>query len=181
MYKIFFYISVFILAKTNVNAQCTPLPYKGNYTLITPDSAHFPHAVLNQLFTTTFNIQVAQDTLISQLGLYKIDSIHVDSVIVFNKPKGTIISFQCNTNNCTFLGASANCMKLSASSHLTNQIGTYKTKVYASAWGSIDTFKNIKIPYVIGGYNVVVDSNSSSSIDNVKQFKNITFYPNPVY
>ncbi len=180
----FYLLLLFLCYYTGAFSQCSPIPYSGNHNTIIPITNDFPHAQQNKPFKTTFYLQVAHDTT-TIFGKYIFDYIHVDSVNINPKPKGTIINYICNPVDCYYLGGNTGCMVIDISSEMTLHPGVFQIIVYTTSKGTLDITPNVKLQNKIDWYNIVVDSSNVSSridhkisVDN-NSLKLLNVSPNP--
>jgi hypothetical protein len=195
MKKLIYTAILFLGSFQFINAQCVPGIYSGNHGYILPDSTQFPHAQLNQPFSSTIQIQVAHDTT----GTFVVGGIPVPGTFVFDSvtihgvntvpalPIGSI-QYTCSTAGCKFLGASTGCINVSVPASGTGIAATYRINVTAVGKG-VFTPTLLPIPsqqsitQLVNWYKLIVDGTGAGIVlpDNFDEsaFSLIDVKPNP--
>lgn len=139
IFQLLFLLGIIIFRKNIFSQVCIPLsyqlcPYTNEYAgAMCPET--LPTAYVDEYYEQVITIIPPEKYRHSFWGTVKIDSIRILSVS--NIPN--FLSFQCNTNNCTFKAGKRYCLKIYGLPD-SSSVGIYHPNVYYKAWVKVYGF-----------------------------------------
>lgn len=177
MKKILLSIISFVTFTTVTYAQvCTVDPNAAGLIYpMQPDSTTNP----GEYYEETITITVPTDTTVSIITVY-LDSVVLDSVQ--GLPAGLTYGCGSSLGNCTYLGGTQGCFKISGTVDNSVAVGIYPITFHVTITGVLDSTGSggepIVLPYALEAFNLYVGNVGVQTLNTLK-FDVIQNIPNP--
>lgn len=137
-----------------------------------------PNGIIGEAYSVTVSLKVPKDSIIRMNNSDIPVTVDSAKVIYINNLPDTSFKYECNRPNCTWIGGSFGCAKLSGMPKSTH-FKSYAIKVYVNSWLSSPSFPGTQFERIDSSTIDFSIPGGVNGIDNINTKLYFNAYPNP--